>query len=80
LIPNLVSIIIPVHNAEQYLRQAIDSVLCQTYQDIEVIAVDDGSKDNSVEILRGYGESINWFSQPNHGAAAARNAGVAGSG
>lgn len=76
---NLVSIIIPVYNAERYLRQTIDSVLGQTYQDIEVVAVDDGSGDGSVEILRDYGESVNWFSQQNLGAAAARNAGVAAS-
>ncbi len=47
---NKVSIIIPVHNSEKYLEECIESALNQTYQDIEIIAVDDGSTDNSLEI------------------------------
>lgn len=50
----LVSIIIPVYNAFPYLRKCIDSVLCQTYTNIEVVCVNDGSTDNSIEILRDY--------------------------
>ena len=50
----LVSIIMPVYNSSKYLEEAIDSVINQTYQNWELIAVDDGSKDHSFEILRNY--------------------------
>ena len=49
-----VSVIVPVFNAEKYLNKCLDSLLCQTLKEIEVIAVNDGSKDNSLEILREY--------------------------
>lgn len=70
----LVSVIIPVYNGKSYLAEAIDSVLCQTYNNIEVIAVDDGSVDGSEYVLRSYGDKISWFSQKNSGVATARNA------
>lgn len=50
----LVSVVIPVYNSEKYIRQAIDSVLNQTYSNIEIITVDDGSKDSSLSILKEY--------------------------
>ncbi|MCL2028053.1 MAG: glycosyltransferase [Bacteroidales bacterium] len=53
---NLVSIIMPCYNAGLYIAEAIDSVVTQTYADWELIVVDDGSTDNSVEIIRSYGE------------------------
>lgn len=76
---DLVSVIIPVYNAEKYLREAIDSVLGQSHSAVEIIAVDDGSQDGSADLLRSYGESITGLSQGHAGAAAARNAGIAAS-
>jgi len=55
---NKVSIIIPVHNSEKFLEECIESALNQTYQDIEIIAVDDGSTDNSLKILEKYSDKI----------------------
>lgn len=73
-----VSVIIPVYNAEKYLRQCLDSVLNQTFQNLEIIAVDDGSKDCSAEILREYcrkyPQKVRGIYQENQGQSAARNA------
>jgi hypothetical protein len=74
-----VSVILPVFNAARTVQPAIDSVLAQTLTDFEVVAVDDGSTDGSVEILRRYGDRIKIFEQKNHGPSAARNLGVANS-
>ena len=52
-----VSVIIPVYNDEKYLRQCVDSVLAQTYSDLEIILVDDGSTDHTPEICEKYRES-----------------------
>jgi glycosyltransferase involved in cell wall biosynthesis len=54
----LVSIVIPVHNGEEYIKEAIDSCLNQTYKNIEIIVVDDESTDNTLQILREYGDII----------------------
>ena len=54
----LVSIVIPVHNGERYIKEAIDSCFIQTYGNIEIIVVDDKSTDNTLDILKGYGEKI----------------------
>ena len=51
----MVSIIVPVYNVERYLRQCLDSLVNQTYQNVEIICVDDGSADRSGEILNQYG-------------------------
>ena len=72
----LVSVIIPNYNYAQYLREAIDSVLAQTYPNVEIIVVDDGSTDGSKEILNSYGDRIRAFFQQNQGVSAARNFGV----
>ena len=50
------SIIVPVYNCEKYLRQCIDSLLNQSYRDLEIICVDDGSTDNSLPILHEYSD------------------------
>lgn len=73
-----VSIIIPVYNAAEYLRDSLEDVLAQTYTDFEVICVDDGSTDNSKTILKNYqvrDKRIKLISQENCGGGAARNAG-----
>ena len=49
-----ISIVIPIYNVERYLRKCLDSILNQTFQDIEIICVDDGSTDKSLEILQEY--------------------------
>ena len=75
----IVSIVIPVYNAEQNLEECIKHILSQTYTGIEVICVDDGSGDNSLEILKrtAYNDQrIKVISQQNQGAGAARNAGA----
>lgn len=74
--PNLVSVIIPNYNYAEYLRQSIDSVLNQDYQAIEIIVVDDGSTDGSIEILRSYGTQIKVVEIANSGAPTARNFGL----
>lgn len=74
-----VSVVIPVYNAEKYLRQCLDSVINQTLQDIEIICVDDGSMDNSLNILNDYAEKdsrIRIATQKNLHAGVARNHGL----
>ncbi|MEB3829138.1 glycosyltransferase family 2 protein [Phormidium sp. CCY1219] len=72
----LVSVIIPVHNGENYLADAIESVLGQNYQPLEILVIDDGSTDKTAEIAKEYGEKIRYIYQLNAGPAAARNAGI----
>lgn len=72
-----ISVIIPNYNYAQYLRMAIDSVLAQTYSQIEIIVVDDGSSDGSREVLESYGDKITTVFQSNAGVSAARNRGIA---
>lgn len=72
----LVSIVIPVYNAEKYLEKALDSCLNQSYSNIEVIAVNDGSTDNTSEILSGYADKIIVVNQKNKGIAGALNTGI----
>ena len=73
----LVSIIVPCYNAERWVGAALESALAQTWPDVEVIAVDDGSCDASPSVLRRYaGPRVRVMSQANRGASAARNAGL----
>lgn len=74
---DLVSVIIPCFNAGKWLREAIDSCLNQTHDNLEIIVIDDGSTDNSLEIIKSYGDRIIWESQPNRGGCSARNRGFA---
>jgi glycosyltransferase involved in cell wall biosynthesis len=78
ILPGLVSIVMPAFNGEIFIRQAIDSVLSQTYSNWELIVVDDGSTDRTAEILRGYGDDarIRSIYQENKGQAAALNHGL----
>jgi glycosyltransferase involved in cell wall biosynthesis len=75
--PGLVSVIIPNYNYAKYLREAIDSVLAQTYAKVEVVVVDDGSTDGSQDVIAKYGDRITAILQQNQGVSAARNNGVA---
>ena len=74
----LVSIVIPVYNGSRYLREAIDSALNQTYQNREIIVVNDGSRDDgkTEAIARSYGERIRYFAKENGGVATALNLGI----
>ncbi len=75
----LISVIIPVYNSEKYLVECLDSVINQSFKDYEVICVDDGSTDSSLEILESYSRDhsfIKVISQPNLYAGAARNTGI----
>jgi glycosyltransferase involved in cell wall biosynthesis len=75
---SLVSIIVPCFNAERWLRAAIESALSQLWSPTEVIVVDDGSTDRSLEIARRFeSRGVKILSQANRGASAARNAGLA---
>jgi len=69
----LVSIVIPVYNGSNYLRSAIDSALEQDYDNIEVVVVNDGSTDNTEEIIKNYGNKIKYLSKENGGVASALN-------
>ena len=74
-----VSVIIPVYNAQQYLAETLESVLAQTITPLEVICIDDGSADNSLEVLQGFAsrhENIKILTQENTGSGAARNHGI----
>lgn len=71
----LVSIIIPCYNSEKYIGECIESVLAQDYDNIEIIVVNDGSTDDSIQILRQY-KDIFVYSQENSGACVARNNGL----
>lgn len=75
----LISIIIPVYNAEKYIGRCIESVLQQTYDELEILLIDDGSKDQSAKICDDYGKKdkrIKVVHKPNGGVSSARNEGI----
>ena len=74
----LVSIIIPVYNGSNYLAEAIDSALNQTYDNCEIIVINDGSNDNGAteRIAKSYGNKIKYYSKENGGVASALNFGI----
>jgi glycosyltransferase involved in cell wall biosynthesis len=72
-----ISAVIPAFNRERTIGRAIESALAQTCPPIEVIVVDDGSTDNTAAAVAAYGDSVRYVHQPNAGASAARNRGVA---
>ena len=72
----LVSVVIPVYNMEEFLEETLDSVLSSDYPNFEVIVMDDGSKDRSLEIAESYKsryENVRVYTQVNSGVATARN-------
>lgn len=75
----LVSIVIPVYNGSNYLREAIDTALAQTYQNTEIIVVNDGSTDDGATeaIALSYGDRIRYFKKANGGSSSALNVGIA---
>ncbi|WP_267404411.1 MULTISPECIES: glycosyltransferase family 2 protein [unclassified Chryseobacterium] len=79
-VPSKVSIIVPVYNVENYLAKCLDSLLNQTHQNIEILVVNDGSKDNSEQIIQEYAqkypEKIKPFNKENGGLSDARNFGI----
>jgi glycosyltransferase involved in cell wall biosynthesis len=72
----LISVIIPTYNRGWIIKEAIDSVMAQNYRDFELIIVDDGSTDNTSDILNSYHGDILVFRQENRGVSAARNRGI----
>lgn len=72
----LISIVMPVFNGEQFIREAVENILNQNYPAIEIIIVDDGSTDNSKKIIDELPVDVRYFHQPNAGPAAARNRGI----
>ncbi len=71
------SVIIPVYNGKKFLEAAILSVLDQDFYPLEIIVVDDGSTDNTVEVIKKFGNKIRYYYQDHGGVASARNRGVA---
>ena len=74
--PPLVTCVIPVYNGAPYLGEAIDSALAQTYREVEVIVVDDGSTDESGAVARSYDGRVHYIRQENAGPPVARNRGI----
>ena len=75
-----ISVILPIYNGEKYLGRCLDSILNQTMPEVKIIAVNDGSNDASLSILKEYkkkyGDRIHIHNQENAGVAAARNTGI----
>lgn len=73
----LVTVVIPAYNAEQYIEHTLRSVLSQSYQNLEIVVVDDGSTDNTAAIIKSFGQKVRYLYQPNSGSCAApRNHGL----
>ena len=75
----LISVIVPIYNVEKYLRQCLDSIQNQTYQNFECLLINDGSPDNSADICREYVEKdsrFKYFEKENGGLSDARNYGI----
>jgi glycosyltransferase involved in cell wall biosynthesis len=76
VISPLISVVVPCHNAAQFIREAVDSVLAQSHSNLQIIVVDDGSTDDSVGRIADLRDRIEIVEQPNGGPAVARNAGL----
>jgi len=70
------SVVIPAYNAEKFIRSTVESALAQTYPVTEIIVVDDGSEDETLEILQSFGDKITILGQDHEGVSAARNLGI----
>lgn len=73
----MVSVVIPAYNAMGTIGRAIESVLAQTYRDIEIIVVDDGSTDATAEVVKKFGDRVRYIHIANSGVSSARNTGIA---
>ena len=76
---NLITIVVPIYNSSKYLSRCINSIINQTYQNLEIILVNDGSTDNSLDICNEYANKDNRIKvihKDNSGAAASRNVGI----
>jgi len=71
-----VSVVIPTYNAAQYIGETVESVLNQSYKEYEIVVVNDGSTDNTEQVLQKYGNRIRYIKQTNGGEGAARNRGI----
>ena len=71
-----VSVVIPTFNCGEFIGEAIESVLSQTYPPFEVIVVDDGSTDDTQSIVGKYGDGVRYTRHPNRGSSCARNIGI----
>lgn len=72
----VVSVVMAVYNGQRYLNESLDSVFAQTFTDYELICIDDGSEDDSINVMARYGDRVTIVRQSNSGQGAARNAGV----
>ena len=72
----LISFVVPVHNGAQYLAAAVESLLAQTYSNVEILVIDDGSTDESASVARSFGEKIRFFEQESQGVWKTRNDGI----
>ena len=71
------SLIIPIYNKEKYIDKCLESILCQSFQDFELLVVDDGSTDRSVEKIKAFDDNrIHLFCRSNSGVSCARNYGI----
>lgn len=76
----MISVVVPVYNGEKYIKETIDSILNQSYKDLELILINDGSTDDSAKICEKYqmkDDRVKLFTQPNQGLSVARNTGIA---
>ena len=79
ILTELISIIIPVHNGEEYIERCVSSILCQTYKNLEIIVIDDGSTDKTLSICKSLASNddrIVLMHQSNQGVSSARNKGI----
>jgi glycosyltransferase involved in cell wall biosynthesis len=72
----LISVVVPAYNCESYVSDAIESIFRQGYPDLEIIVIDDGSQDGTLQVLKRFEGRIRVFSQENRGPGAARNVGI----